>query len=184
MDKTSLLSVRRKQHFTKGLRWKRDKPSLIQTSSYTPNFPNKNTPHEKTRQDHSNIHCDFLTGNICHGAKQSCCMFILSQADGDLVSAVDFSPHYLVTGHEVTDYNSWYIKSWSKDLSSLNISSQLLLLFFQDSYVGVWKLPEGTRTHTLTGHNGGVTGISLQGSLAATSSYDSMVRKMLQKSEF
>ena len=57
-------------------------------------------------------------------------------------------------------------------------------VFFQDSYVGVWKLPEGTRTHTLTGHNGGVTGISLQGSLAATSSYDSMVRKMAQKSEF
>ena len=50
----------------------------------------------------------------------------------------------------------------------------------QDSYVGVWKLPEGTRTHTLTGHNGGVTGISLQGSLAATSSYDSMVRTMVQ----
>ena len=58
------------------------------------------------RQDHSNMHCDFLTGNICHGANQSCCMFILCQADGDLVSAVDFSPHYLVTGHEVTDYNS------------------------------------------------------------------------------
>ena len=30
--------------------------------------------------------------------------------------------------------------------------------------------------HTLTGHNGGVTGISLQGNLAATSSYDSMVK--------
>ena len=57
-------------------------------------------------------------------------------------------------------------------------------VFFQDSYVGVWKLPEGTRTHTLTGHNGGVTGISLQGSLAATSSYDSMVRTIVQKSEF
>ena len=28
----------------------------------------------------------------------------------------------------------------------------------------------------MTGHNGGVTGISLQGNLAATSSYDSMVR--------
>lgn len=67
------------------------------------------------------------------------------QADGDLVSAVDFSTQYLVTGHE-------------------------------DSYVGVWQLPEGTRMHTLTGHNGGVTGISLQGNLAATSSYDSMVR--------
>ena len=82
------------------------------------------------RQDYSNIHCNFLIGNICHGANQSCCMFILCQADGDLVSAVDFSPHYLVTGHEVTDYNSWYIKSWSKDLSSLNISSQHLPLFF------------------------------------------------------
>ena len=46
----------------------------------------------------------------------------------------------------------------------------------QDSYVGVWQLPEGTRTQTLTGHNGGVTGISLQGNLAATSSYDSMVK--------
>ena len=46
----------------------------------------------------------------------------------------------------------------------------------QESYIGVWQLPEGTRIHTLTGHNGGVTGISLQGNLAATSSYDSMVR--------
>ena len=47
----------------------------------------------------------------------------------------------------------------------------------QDSYVGVWLLPEGTRLHTLTGHNGGVTGISLQGNMAATSSYDSMVTR-------
>ena len=47
----------------------------------------------------------------------------------------------------------------------------------QDSYVGVWLLPEGTRLHTLNGHNGGVTGISLQGNMAATSSYDSMVTR-------
>jgi len=67
------------------------------------------------------------------------------QVNSDLVSAVDFGPEYLVTGHE-------------------------------DNFLGVWRLETGERVKTLTGHSGGVTGVSVQGTLAASSSYDATVR--------
>jgi len=61
-------------------------------------------------------------------------------------------------------------------VSAVDFSPTHLVTGFEDSQVGVWTLPSGTKIHSLPGHNGGVTGIQIQGNLAATASYDTTVR--------
>jgi len=61
-------------------------------------------------------------------------------------------------------------------VSAVDFNSDYLVTGHEESYIGVWRLPCGNQLHQLTGHGGGVTGISLQGSTAATSSYDSTAR--------
>lgn len=46
----------------------------------------------------------------------------------------------------------------------------------KDSRIVVWDINVGNVILTLTGHNGGVTGIQLNGSIAASASYDGTIR--------
>lgn len=69
-----------------------------------------------------------------------------------------------------------YIQAHGDLVSAVDFSDSHLVTGHEDSYVGVWELPGGRQLHQMLGHNGGVTGITLQGSLAATSSYDCEVR--------
>ena len=46
----------------------------------------------------------------------------------------------------------------------------------KDSRIVVWDVAVGGQILTLSGHNGGVTGIQLNGSIAASASYDGTIR--------
>lgn len=79
-------------------------------------------------------------------------MIFLMQANEELVSAVDFNDSVMVTGYE-------------------------------DSKIGIWHLaaPRPPHhppplAHSLLGHNGGVTGLQINGSALASASYDGTVR--------
>ena len=50
------------------------------------------------------------------------------------------------------------------------------LFTLKDSRIVVWDINVGNVILTLTGHNGGVTGIQLNGSIAASASYDGTIR--------
>ena len=53
---------------------------------------------------------------------------------------------------------------------------KLELFTLKDSRIVVWDINVGNVILTLTGHNGGVTGIQLNGSIAASASYDGTIR--------
>ncbi|XP_023319808.1 F-box/WD repeat-containing protein 11 [Eurytemora carolleeae] len=69
-----------------------------------------------------------------------------------------------------------YIQAHGDLVSAVDFSSVHLVTGFEDAMLGVWELPGGTKIHSLPGHTGGVTGVQIHGTLAATSSYDCSVR--------
>ena len=60
-------------------------------------------------------------------------------------------------------------------MSAVDFNDDFLMTGYEDANVGVWSMTSGQQIHNMTGHNGGVTGIQIQLSLAASSSYDSTV---------
>ena len=52
----------------------------------------------------------------------------------------------------------------------------VLVTGFEDSRIGIWDMDTSVLILTLNGHNGGVTGIQLNGNMVASSSYDGTVR--------
>ena len=81
------------------------------------------------------------------------------KAHGDLVSAVDFSEEFLVTGYEDSNVAVWSMET------GLQVSSGSINHPFRAQ----------SQVQEMPGHNGGVTGIQIQLNLVATSSYDSTV---------
>jgi len=69
-----------------------------------------------------------------------------------------------------------YIQAHGDLVASVDFNSSYLVCGFEDANIGVWQLPSTTQVHLLGGHNGGVTGVQLQGDIAATSSYDTQVK--------
>ncbi|TRY62782.1 hypothetical protein TCAL_13031 [Tigriopus californicus] len=61
-------------------------------------------------------------------------------------------------------------------VSSVDFDERLLIAGYEDSRIDVWELAAQELVLTLRGHNGGVTGLQLNGSVIASGSYDGTVR--------
>lgn len=69
-----------------------------------------------------------------------------------------------------------YIQAHGDLVSAVDFSSTHLVAGFEDALLSVWDITSGNKVHSLAGHSGGVTGIQIQGHLAASASYDTTVR--------
>lgn len=61
-------------------------------------------------------------------------------------------------------------------VSSVDFDERLLIAGYEDSRIDIWELTQQELFLTLRGHNGGVTGLQLNGNVIASGSYDGTVR--------
>ena len=61
-------------------------------------------------------------------------------------------------------------------MAAVDFDDNLLVTGFEDTHIGIWSLNDAQLLGRLHGHNGGITGIKLNGILFASSSYDGTVR--------
>ena len=112
----------------------------------------------KKKHTQNRISRKLLKPDWFHFDEVADCKNVL-KAHGDLVSAVDFSEEFLVTGYEDSNVAVWSMET------GLQVSSGSINHPFRPQ----------SQVQEMPGHNGGVTGIQIQLNLVATSSYDSTV---------
>lgn len=61
-------------------------------------------------------------------------------------------------------------------VAAVDFDDKILVAGFEDTQVGIWTINDAQLLRKLGGHTGGITGVKLNGSLFATSSYDGTVR--------
>ena len=61
-------------------------------------------------------------------------------------------------------------------MAAVDFDDNILISGFENSNIVLWTINDAQFLRKLTGHNGGITGVKLNGQYFATSSYDGSVR--------